>query len=246
MYLERGHYALGSTVLVSDLGIDTANAGSSTTGGLYVSQDGGGSWKQVSTESVGRLLVVSYRGGPLFVAEHPWVTKGAATGPSQIFTSPDGLTWLRAGEVPGPAVFGMLDVPLVSFGKNIPGDGIYRLIDGDRAPHLEPIPGSPQTQGILQGPRGELWFFEPGNVVNPRLSTDGGRTTRVAAAGLAGRIAGLFVANGKVYAVGDGAYEWDGAQWRVANILTGKASAVFQTTERVFIQDLSGGFWRSR
>jgi len=147
--------------------------------------------------------------------------------------------------VPGPAVFGAWDVPLLSFEKNVPGDGLFRIEGSDLASlRLVVVPGSTRSQGFLRGNGSELWSFNPGNVVDPRVSADGGRTWRVASTGLTGRIASLFRANGVIYAVGDGAYRWDGSQWRAVSILVGKAGSVFQLGDEVFIQDLPGDLWR--
>jgi hypothetical protein len=238
--------ASGSLVLVSDLGIDTASNGASTTGGLYLSRDDGVTWVRVVTDAVRTVRAVSYGGRRLFFAEEFWVSRGAATGPSRILASADGEHWRQIGEVPGPASFGMLDVPLVSFSKNTPGDGLFRVEGADVASlHLVPVPGSTQVGSMLTNGRDELWSFY--NCCSPyaRVSVDGGRTWRDADLGLAGRIAGLFVLNGTVYAIGDGAYFWTGTEWRPANILSGKAAAVFQFGSAVFIQDLPGGLWRS-
>ena len=243
-----GHVAAaGSTVLVADLGSDTASNGTSATGGLYLSKDSGSTWKQVSSEAVRRVVAVPFQGGTLFLAEHFWISRGAATGPSRIFASIDGETWRQVGEVPGPAAFGAWDVPLVSFEKNVPGDGLFRIEGSDVASlRLVVVPGSTRSQGFLRGNGNDLWSFNPGNIVDPRLSVDGGRTWRVASTGLIGRIAGLFRANGAIYALGDAAYQWDGSQWRVVSILIGKAGSVFQLGDHVFVQDLPGDLWRMR
>jgi hypothetical protein len=239
--------ASGSLVLVSDLGMDTASNGTSSTGGLYLSTDDGSTWTRVSKDAVRTVRVVSYRGARWFLAERFWVSRGAATGPSQILASADGATWRNIGEVPGPASIGLLDVPLVSFSKNTPGDGLFRVEGTDLASlHLVAVPGSTQAGSMLTIPaRNELWSFNGCCVPLARLSADGGRTWRDAGAGLAGRIAGLFVVNGIVYAIGDGAYFWTGTEWRPANVLTGKAAAVFQLGSVVLIQELPGGLWRS-
>jgi hypothetical protein len=236
--------AAGAIVLVSDLGLDTADRGVSTSGGLYLSTDSGAGWTRVATGSIGRVAALRYRGAVTFFAEHVWATKGAATGPSHVSASTDGRAWRDLGEVPGPASFGLLDVPLVSFSKNTPGDGLFRVEGGDLASlRLVPVAGSPQAWSMLTNiARNELWSF---NAPKARLSPDGGRTWRDADAGLLGRIAGLFVLSGTVYAIGDGAYFWTGTEWRVAGILSGKAAAVFQLGSWVFIQDLPGGLWRS-
>jgi hypothetical protein len=193
------------------------------------------------------VAALRYRGALTFFAERFWATKGAATGPSRILASNDGATWRDLGEVPGPASFGLLDVPLVSFAKNTPGDGLFRVEGTDLASlRLVPVAGSLQAWSMLTNTaRNELWSFNAPNEPKARLSADGGRTWRDADAGLLGRIAGLFVLNGTVYAIGDGAYFWTGTEWRVANILSGKAAAVFQLGSWVFIQDLPGGLWRS-
>jgi len=239
--------AAGSLVLVSDLGMDTASNGTSSTGGLYLSKDSGSTWTQVAADAVRTVSTVSSGGTQWFLAEHLWVSKGAATGPSRIFASADGEHWRQIGEVPGPASFGQLDVPLVSFSKNIPGDGLFRVEGTDLASlHLVPVAGSPHAWSMLtNGARNELWWFNSCCVPHARVSVDGGRTSRDADAGLTGRIAGLFVLNGTVYAIGDGAYFWAGTEWRPANILTGKGAAVFQLGSWVFLQDLPGGLWRS-
>jgi hypothetical protein len=239
--------AMGATVVVSDAGLDTAERGVTTTGGLFASTDAGATWRRVSTDGVMRVQASSYRGRPLFLAEHWYPLSGAATGPSRIFASFDALSWREIGEVPGPASFGALDVPIVSFSKNVPGDGIYRVEGADFATlRLVPITGSPQIWATpLAGPRpNELWV-ESVNGGAFRHSIDGGRTWTVAGQGLSGRIAGLFIWHGEVYAIGDGAYRWDGASWQVANILTSKARAVFQIGTNVFIQGIDGSFWRS-
>lgn len=49
-----------------------------------------------------------------------------------------------------------------------------------------------------------------------------------------------------IYALGDGAYQWDGSQWRALSILIGKAASVFQLGDEVFVQDLPGDLWRMR
>jgi hypothetical protein len=239
--------AAGAVVLVSDLGLDTADRGISTSGGLYLSTDGGDTWRRVATGSIGRVAAMRYRGAVTFFAERFWATKGAATGPSRVLASTDGATWRDLGEVPGPASFGLLDVPLVSFAKNTPGDGLFRVEGTDLASlRLVPVAGSLQAWSMLTiTARNELWSFTASNAPKARLSADGGRTWRDADAGLLGRIAGLFVLNGTVYAIGDGAYFWTGTEWRTASILTGKAAAVFQLGSWVFIQDLPGGLWRS-
>lgn len=237
--------ASGPIVLVSGLGTDTASRGSSTTGGLYLSKDDGATWTRVADDAVRTVRAVSYRGARWFLAEHFSISNGAATGPSRIFASTDGEHWRQIGEVPGPASFGVLDVPLVSFSKNIPGDGLLRLDGTDLASlRLVPVPGSPQVWSMTTNGN-ELWSFSANSTSMARISVDGGRTWREADSGLAGRLAGLFVLNGTVYAIGDGAYYWTGTEWRVANILTSKAAAVFQAGNWVFIQGLPGGLWRS-
>jgi len=139
----------------------------------------------------------------------------------------------------------MLDVPLVSFSKNVPGDGIFRVEGTDLTSlRLVAIPGSPQVSSLLtSAPRAELWSFRGSGAA---VSADGGRTWRDASRGLAGRLAGLFSANGIVYAIGDGAYYWnpDQAEWLVADVRGGKTGAVFQLGDRVILQDLPGGLWR--
>ena len=239
--------ASGTVVLVSDLGVDSASNGTSSTGGLYLSTDDGSTWTRVSKDAVRSVRVVSYRGARWFLAERFWVSRGAATGPSQILASADAASWRNIGEVPGPVSFGLLDVPLVSFSKNTPGDGLFRVEGTDLASlHLVPVPGSEQARTMSTDPaRNELWSFQSCCLPYARVSSDGGRTWRDANAGLIGRIAGLFVANGNVYAIGDGAYFWTGSEWRPANVLAGKAAAVFQLGGVVFIQDLPGGLWRS-
>jgi hypothetical protein len=236
--------AAGSVVLVSDLGMDTADRGISTSGGLYLSTDTGASWRRVATGSIGRVAAMHSHGTVTFFAEHFWASKGAATGPSRILASSDGDAWRDLGEVPGPASFGLVDVPLISFSKNVPGDGLFRVEGTDLASlHLVPIAGSRQAWSMLTNTaRNELWSF-----ISPmaRVSADGGRTWRDADTRRLGRIAGLFVLNGTVYAIGDGAYFWTGTEWRVAHILIGKGAAVFQLDGWVFIQDLPGSLWRS-
>jgi hypothetical protein len=237
--------ASGPIVLVSGLGTDTANAGSSTTGGLYLSKDDGATWSRVADDAVRTVRAVSYRGTRWFLAEHFWISNGAATGPSRIFASADAEHWRQIGEVPGPASFGMLDVPVVSFSKNTPGDGLFRLDGTDLASlRLVPVPGSPQVWSMTTN-GDDLWSFSANGTPIARISGDGGRTWRDASRGLGGRIAGLFVLKGSIYAIGDGAYYWTGAEWRPASILSGKAAAVFQLGNWVFIQDLPGGLWRS-
>jgi hypothetical protein len=237
--------ASGSLVLVSDLGMDSANSGTSTTGGLYLSKDSGATWTQVSREAVRTVRAVSYGGARWFLAEHSWVSKGAATGPSRIFASVDGAAWQQIGEVPGPASFGLLDVPLVSFSKNTPGDGLFRVEGSDVASlHLVPVPGSQQAWSMLTTGT-DLWAFYPCCTPYARVSTDGGRTWRDAGNGLAGRLAGLFALNGTIYAIGDGAFFWTGTEWRTADIVTGKGAAVFQFGTWVILQDVTGGLWRS-
>ncbi|HEV2251100.1 MAG TPA: hypothetical protein VGT60_11400, partial [Candidatus Limnocylindria bacterium] len=238
--------ASGSLVLVSDLGMDTASNGTSSTGGLYRSTDDGSTWSRVLTDPVRTVRVVSYRGVRWFLAERFWVSRGAATGPSQVLASADGASWRTIGEVPGPASFGLLDVPLVSFSKNTPGDGLFRVEGRDLASlRLAPVTGSKQAWSMLTN-GSDLWSFFPCCMSGqPRLSSDGGRTWRDAGSGLAGRIAGLFALSGAVYAIGDGAYFWAGTEWRPANIVAGKAAAVFQLGNVVLIQELPGGLWRS-
>ena len=51
--------------------------------------------------------------------------------------------------------------------------------------------------------------------------------------------------HGTLFAIGDGAYSWDGASWRVASILAPKATAVFQVGDVVFIQQDASPPWRS-
>ena len=239
--------ASGSFVLVSDLGMDTASNGTSSTGGLYLSTDDGLTWTRVLKDAARAVRVVSYRGVRWFLAERFWVSRGAATGPSQILASADAVNWRNIGEVPGPASFGLLDVPLVSFSKNTPGDGLFRVEGTDLGSLLlVGVPGSQQAWTMLTDPaRNELWSFSGCCLPYARVSGDGGRTWRDANAGLVGRIAGPFILNGIVYAIGDGVYFWTGSEWRPANALSGKAAGVFQLGDLVFIQDLPGGLWRS-
>jgi hypothetical protein len=238
--------ASGSLVLVSGLGMDTASNGASSTGGLYLSKDGGTTWTPVSNEAVGTLRAFSYGGTRLFLAEHPWVSKGAATGSSRIFASADGASWRQIGEVPGPASFGLLDVPLVSFSKNTPGDGLFRVEGADLASlHLVSVVGSTQAWSMLTS-GSDLWAYSRCCEPYARVSADGGRTWRDAGAGLVGSVVvGLFTVNRTVYAIGDGAYFWTGSEWRPASFVTGKATAVFQFGNVVMLQDRPGGLWRS-
>ncbi len=237
--------ASGSIVLVSDLGLDKARAGTSSTGGLYLSDDDGATWTPVADEAVRLVRAVSYRGTWLFLADHFWISNGAATGPSRIFASTDGEHWRQIGEVPGPASFGMLDVPVVSFSKNTPGDGLFRLDGADLASlRLVPVPCSAQVWSMTTN-GDDVFSFAPNGTPIARISRDDGRTWRDASVGLVGRIAGLFARNGTAYAIGDGAYYWTGTEWRPAGIVSGKAAAVFQLGTWVFIQDLPGGLWRS-
>jgi hypothetical protein len=236
--------AADALVLVSDLGRNAA----ATSGGLYLSKDAGSTWRRVANDPVGLVVAVRHNGVCWFFAEHPRVPPSAATGPSKILASLDGETWREIGEVPGPASFVLSDAPLFSHSKVQPGDGLMR-VEGTALASLRlvPIPGSRQTTTpFWNAVRSELWSLDLPKA-GAWLSLDGGRTSRAADAGLAGRIAGLFVANGILYAIGDGAYYWDGATWRVAsNIVTGKARAVFQLGDRVLLHDLSGALWRSR
>lgn len=243
-----GVAALGSRVLVSDAGIDTAVDGVTNTGGLFLSTDGGSTWRRVLSEGIVHVGAFSYAGRTVFLAERWWPTRGAASGPSNIFASVDGETWRDLGQVPGPVTsFGLLDVPLVVYSKNVPADGVYRVEGGDLASlRLVSIPKSPHADGTLSiGPNGDLWSFTPNGTNEPSRSLDGGKTFAPAAAGLSGRIAGLFLWNGALYAVGDGAYQWDGSLWRVASILGPKATAVFQVGDVVFIQQNGDPPWRS-
>ena len=237
--------AAGSLILVSDLGLDTAASGASTSGGLFLSKDGGATWTRIDDVATGGVVAMRWGGTLWFFVEHPWASSGAATGPSRISASTDGEIWRNIGEVPGPASFGMLDVPLVSFSKNVPGDGIFRVEGTDLTSlRLVAIPGSRQVSSLLtSAPRAELWSFRGSGAA---VSSDGGRTWRDASRGLAGRLAGLFSANGIVYAIGDGAYYWnpDQAEWLVADVRGGKTGAVFQFGDRVILQDLPGGLWR--
>lgn len=240
--------ALGSIVLVSDAGADTAQSGRTRSGGLFVSTDSGTTWQRVSSDGVMRLQASSSKGRALFIAEHWWPTSGAATGPSRIFASTDAKTWREIGVVPGPVTsLGLGDVPLVTYSKNVPGDGVYRVEGSDLASlRLISIPGSPHLDGALtSAPGGALWSFVANGEAGPRQSTDGGRTWHTADAGLSGRIAGLFVWHGALYAVGDGAYQWDGARWRAASVLAAKVTRVFQVGDWVFLQQGTDAPWRS-
>ncbi len=242
--------ATGNVVLVSSGGTVTT-PGTSTGGGLFVSTDDGGSWKRVTAEGVGHLFVARVADHALFLAEHPWVTNGAASGPSRIFASMDAENWREVGSVPGPAQFAALDVPVVTYSKNVPGPGFYRVEGSDLASlRLVPVAGSGQgfdatCAYLTAGPKGGLWSSGQGQPACARHSTDLGRTWERADAGLAARIAGLFTLGGNEYALGDGAYVWDGKQWAAVSILTGKAASLFQLGDRVVVLDVTGRLWRS-
>ncbi|HET7700581.1 MAG TPA: hypothetical protein VFM06_06910, partial [Candidatus Limnocylindria bacterium] len=248
--LPAGVAASGATVLASSIGepLDDGK-GTSSGGGLFLTRDGGVTWRRVVDEGVRRVRTFEYQGRRLFLAERPWTTRGAATGPSRILASLDGETWRAIGEVPGPASFALLDVPLVTFAKNVSADGFYRVEGADLASlALVAVPRSTQagSGSLITAPGGVLWHVDPNAIVVARRSTDSGRTWLAASDGLAGRIAGLFVLRDRVYAVGDGAYVWDGSRWTVVAMRGSKTQAVFPVGDAVIIQALPGHLERSR
>lgn len=252
--------AAGDLVVVTDGGHVTAAMGVTVSGGILVSRDGGATWKRArgvdaaSNDAVHGLVAGVFigrvGGTPMFLAASmPPSSGGAATGGSTILASADGEAWRAIGKIPGAAFFAMLDVPIVAFSGSIPGEGVYRVEGADLASlHLTALPASPQPAdgALTTGPGAqEIWSFFPSTPPRVRHSLDGGRTWQLAATGLSGRTAGLFILHGTVFAIGDGAYSWDGAQWRVATVLTGKALGVFQLGGTVLLQDVTRGLWRS-
>lgn len=249
--------ASGGTVLVADPGTPVSDpatgraTGTSSGGGLFRSSDGGSTWVRITTEGVLRVRAFAYAGRRVFLAEHWWATNGAAIGPSRIVASLDGASWREIGEVPGTAQFALLDVPLVWWSKNVPGDGMYRVEGTDLASlRLVAVSGSQRACctadgccAIVAGPGGTLWR---GGGAQVWRSADGGRTWTDASAGLGGRIAGVFVLRDHMYAVGDGAYLWDGSRWAAVAMRGGKTQGVFPVGDAVILQTLPGHLERSR
>ena len=258
--------AAGSFVVIADAGHITQASGVTVPGALFVSSDGGATWRHGSamdggsdlTQSMGNVFAARVGGKPLFLASGQQFAAAGARGQGSVLGSSDGEHWMTIGGGPGAASFAMLDVPIASFasfagaaGSSGGGGLTYRVEGPDLADlRLVAVAGStePMTGSeIITGPAAsEIWTFASSAGASViRHSLDGGKSWQRLDSGLSGRLAGLCVRGRTIFALGDGSYVWNQRVWSTASVAGPKAMVVFQLGDAVIVQDASNALWRS-
>lgn len=250
-----------SMLVVADRGRVARDTGRTAAAAIHVSNDDAKTWTRArGVDSAAEQLLSSVidvfgfedpLSGPVFLAASvPQPLYGAATATSEILASLDGVVWKHLGTMPGPAVFGAADVPVVSFIKNDPRSGISR-VEGKTLADLKlvPVVDSQQAWSLYRDPNdGSLWQWSI-NSASVRHSTDLGLHWTDTAAPSGTPIGGFFSVRDAVFgysAIGPGTWRWDGAHWQDAPLGLPQIIASADGDGFATVLGADGTVWRSR